>query len=71
MSGPTIHILLTRSGTCFSRLIHLITRDSYTHASIGLDGPDGPFYSISPCLPAWWRSGSPHTARQCPAACMS
>lgn len=46
MSGPTIHILLTRSGTCFSRLIHLITRDSYTHASIGLDGPDGPFYSF-------------------------
>ena len=40
----TIYILLTRSGTWFSRLIHLATADSYTHASIGLDGPIGPFY---------------------------
>ena len=38
----TIYILLTRSGTWFSRLIHLATADSYTHASIGLDGPIGP-----------------------------
>lgn len=47
MAERTIHILLTRSGTWFSRLIHLATQDSYTHASIGLDGPDGPFYSFA------------------------
>lgn len=46
MAERTIYILLTRSGTCFSRLIHLATQDSYTHASIGLDGPQGPFYSF-------------------------
>ena len=42
----TVYILLTRSGTWFSRLIHLATDDCYTHASIGLDGPAGPFYSF-------------------------
>ena len=47
MAEHTIHILLTRSGTWFSRLIHFATRDSYTHASIGLDGPRGPFYSFA------------------------
>ena len=47
MEKRTIYILLTRSGTCFSRLIHLATQDSYTHASIGLDGPSGPFYSFA------------------------
>lgn len=41
----SIYILLTRSGTWFSRLIHL--SDCYTHASIGLDGPSGPFYSFA------------------------
>lgn len=43
----TVYILLTRSGTWFSRLIHLATDDCYTHASIGLDGPNGPFYSFA------------------------
>lgn len=47
MDERSIYILLTRSGTCFSRLIHFATRDSYTHASIGLDGPGGPFYSFA------------------------
>lgn len=47
MAERTIHILLTRSGTWFSRLIHFATQDSYTHASIGLDGPSGPFYSFA------------------------
>lgn len=42
----TVYILLTRSGTCFSRLIHLATADRYTHVSIGLDGPLGSFYSF-------------------------
>ena len=43
----TVYILLTRSGTWFSRLIHLATDDCYTHTSIGLDGPGGPFYSFA------------------------
>ena len=43
----TVYILLTRSDTWFSRLIHLATDDCYTHASIGLDGADGPFYSFA------------------------
>jgi len=47
MPERTVYILLTRSGTWFSRLIHLATQDDYTHASIGLDGPDGPFYSFA------------------------
>ena len=46
MEERTVYILLTRSGTWFSRLIHLATQDRYTHASIGLDGPTGPFYSF-------------------------
>ena len=47
MADRTVYILLTRSGTWFSRLIHLATQDRYTHASIGLDGPRGPFYSFA------------------------
>ena len=47
MDQQTVYILLTRSDTWFSRLIHLATQDSYTHASIGLDGPQGPFYSFA------------------------
>ena len=47
MAECTIYILLTRSDTWFSRLIHLATQDDYTHASIGLDGPAGPFYSFA------------------------
>ena len=43
----TVYILLTRSTTCFSRLIHLATDEDYTHASIGLDGPFGRFYSFA------------------------
>lgn len=42
----TVYILLTRSSTCFSRLIHLVTEGDFTHASIGLEGPRGPFYSF-------------------------
>ena len=42
-----VYILLTRSSTLFSRLIHLATDDGYTHVSIGLDGPSGPFYSFA------------------------
>lgn len=46
MEEHIVYILLTRSGTCFSRMIHLATGDAYTHASISLDGPTGPFYSF-------------------------
>ena len=45
----SVYILLTRSGTWFSRLIHLATDACYTHAALGPDGPNGPF------------SGSPRT----------
>lgn len=41
-----IYILLTRSTTYFSRVIGIITRNTFTHASIGLDGPKGTFYSF-------------------------
>ena len=46
MAERTVYILLTRSGTCFSRIIHMVTGDAYTHASISLEGPLGPFYSF-------------------------
>ena len=32
-----IYIVLSRSGTILSRIIHLVTRDRFTHASIALD----------------------------------
>ena len=43
----TIYLLLTRSETYFSRLIHHFTSGEYTHASIGLEGSKGPFYSFA------------------------
>lgn len=43
----TIYLLLTRSETYFSRLIHLFTDGEFTHASIGLEGPTGTFYSFA------------------------
>lgn len=43
----TIYLLLTRSETYFSRLIHLFTEGEFTHASLGLEGPSGPFYSFA------------------------
>ena len=65
----TIYILLTRSGTWFSRLIHLATADSYTHASIGLDGPYGPLQLCPEILPLcppgrWWRNKSVRSSGQ-------
>ena len=46
-SERTIYLLLTRSTTIPSRLIHLATRADYTHVSLGLDGPAGSFYSFA------------------------
>ena len=43
----TVYILLSRSGTMVSRLIHLFISGEYTHVSIGLDGPGGHFYSFA------------------------
>ncbi|MDR0906163.1 MAG: hypothetical protein LBN00_08345 [Oscillospiraceae bacterium] len=37
MQNKQIYIVLSRSGTILSHIIHAITRDSYTHASIALD----------------------------------
>lgn len=43
----TIYILLTRSNTILSKIVHLITRDSYTHVSISFDKSLQPLYSSS------------------------
>jgi hypothetical protein len=37
MKDKQIYIVLSRSGTILSHIIHAITRDSYTHASLALD----------------------------------
>ncbi len=42
----SVYILLTRSGTYFSRLIHRMTDEDYTHVSICLDGELQHFYSF-------------------------
>ena len=42
-----IYILVTKSNTYFSRFIHVMTDAPYTHASIGLDGLQGDFYSFA------------------------
>ncbi len=42
----TVYILLSRSNTIMSRLVHLLTGASYTHASIALSLSDALFYSF-------------------------
>lgn len=42
----TIYILLSRSITVPSRVIHFFTRGEFTHTSVGLEGPGGIFYSF-------------------------
>ncbi|MDE6107202.1 MAG: hypothetical protein K2F83_00810 [Oscillospiraceae bacterium] len=42
----TIYILLSRSITVPSRIIHFFTRGEFTHTSVGLEGPGGAFYSF-------------------------
>lgn len=50
MAAPThektIYLLLTRTTTSISRLIHFATNAEYTHSSLSIDGPAGPFYSF-------------------------
>jgi len=36
-SGKHIYVVLSRSGTILSHIIHWITRDTYTHAALALD----------------------------------
>ena len=43
----SIYIMLTRSETILSRLVYLVTRDAYTHASISFDENLTTFYSSS------------------------
>lgn len=43
----TIYILLTRSETIVSKIVHLVTSDTYTHASIAFDGNLQTLYSSS------------------------
>jgi inositol transport system substrate-binding protein len=42
----SVYILLTRSGTYFSRLLHKVTAENYTHVSICLDTDLQHFYSF-------------------------
>ena len=49
----TVYILLSRSGSVASRMIHFFISGDYTHASIGLDGPSGYFYSFARKYPRW------------------
>lgn len=43
----SIYILLTKSDTYVSRIIKLLTADTYTHASISFDSSLQPLYSFS------------------------
>lgn len=47
----TVYILLSRSTTLLSRIIHHFTAGDYTHVSIGLEGPAGAFYSFGRLIP--------------------
>lgn len=42
-----IYIMLTRSETILSKIVHLVTADSYTHASIAFEDDKYTFYSSS------------------------
>lgn len=43
----TIYILLTKSETILSKIVHFVTADAYTHASIAFDGNLQTIYSSS------------------------
>lgn len=46
-----IYLLFTRSDTVFSRLIYALTDATYTHVSLGLEEPVGPYYSFARRIP--------------------
>lgn len=43
----TVYVLFSRSDSVPSRLIHLFAGGEYTHVSLGLDSPKGPFYTFA------------------------
>ena len=43
----TIYILLTKSETILSKIVHFVTADAYTHASIAFDENLQTLYSSS------------------------
>lgn len=43
----SIYIMLTKSETVLSKLVHFVTKDTYTHASISFDHDLGTLYSSS------------------------
>lgn len=47
----TIYILLTHSGSMFSKAINIYTKDAYTHVSIGLDEDLNELYSFGRLKP--------------------
>ncbi len=47
MEKAYLYIVLTRTNTVISRLIHLFTRDEYTHAALALDKDLQEMYSFS------------------------
>lgn len=53
---PSVYILLVRTGTVFSRAIHIATGDPYTHASLSLNRDLSRMYSFArrwrrmPCI---------------------
>lgn len=49
--NKTIYILLTHSGSMFSRAINIYTRDPYTHVSIGFDEDLKELYSFGRLKP--------------------
>lgn len=45
--GCAVYILLIRTNTCFSRLIHRVTGAEFTHASLSLEPGSGVLYSFA------------------------
>lgn len=43
----TVYVLFSRSDSVPSRVIHLFAGGEYTHVSLGLDTPHGPFYTFA------------------------
>lgn len=50
----SVYLLLSRSSTCFSRLVHLVTRDEFTHISLSLDRELAQVYSFARRTPYFY-----------------
>lgn len=46
MKEQYVYIMLVRTNTVLSRLIHFFTGDAYTHSAIGVDDCEGAFYGF-------------------------